>query len=83
MSVATKTLMEINAEAIQILNREMGVANTLRFISQFTLGEGNYTEERRAFLKDVTAEEILTGIQLLKQTYPDELNAKSQSFTKD
>lgn len=83
MSVATKSLMEINAEAIQILNREMGMASTLRFISQFTLGEGNYTEERRLFLEDVTTEEILTGIQYLKQTYSDELKAKSKSFTKE
>lgn len=81
MSVVTKSLMEINAEAIHILNREMGVADTLRFISQFTVGEGNYTEERRELLKDVTLEEIVQGIQELKQTYSDEQKAKSKVFT--
>jgi hypothetical protein len=58
------------------------VTNTLPLISQLPVDEGNYTEERRVFLKDVAAEEILTGIQLLKQTYSDELKAKSKSFTK-
>ncbi len=44
MSIAEKPLAEITQEAIAILSREPGIANTLRF--QFTAGNGNYTEER-------------------------------------
>lgn len=54
MSITAKPLSEITEEAIAILSREMGVANTLRFLSQFTAGNGNYTEDR----EDIPVEEI-------------------------
>ena len=34
-----------------MLTRELGVAATLRFMMQFSSGEGNYTEERDALLR--------------------------------
>lgn len=40
-------LCELNEEAIQVLIRELDVANTARFIRPFSTGGGNYTEERR------------------------------------
>lgn len=58
MSTTAKPLSEITEEAIAILSREMGVANTLRFLSQFTAGNGNYTEERDAFERGLSVEEI-------------------------
>ena len=42
-----QTMYEINHKAIQILCKEIGIVNTLRFIHQFSNGSGNYTEERR------------------------------------
>lgn len=54
MSIVEKPLSEINQEAITLLSRGLGVANTLRFLSQFTAGNGNYTEER----EDMSLEEI-------------------------
>jgi hypothetical protein len=59
MSVQPKPLSQITQEAIAILMREIGVANTLRFLNQFSVGYGNYTEEREALFKDLTLGEIL------------------------
>lgn len=59
MSVLVKPLAEITHQAIRLLSRELGVADTLRFLGQFASGTGNYTEERDALLADLTLEEIV------------------------
>ncbi|NDJ16644.1 hypothetical protein [Myxacorys almedinensis] len=59
MSLQPKSLNEITQEAIAILSKEIGIANTLRFLNQFSSGYGNYTEEREALFKDLTLDEIL------------------------
>jgi hypothetical protein len=63
MSAPLKTLVEINQEAIRILNREIGVANTLRFINQFTSGTGNYTEERREIYSGMEIDDLVSQIR--------------------
>ncbi|MBW3623002.1 MAG: hypothetical protein KY468_06275 [Armatimonadetes bacterium] len=63
MIVEQKPLAEINQTAIHLLCREMGVVNTLRFMSQFTKGHGNYTEERDDLFGEMTLEEILGEIK--------------------
>jgi hypothetical protein len=63
MSAPLKTLVEINQEAIRILNREIGVANTLRFINQFTSGTGNYTEERREIYSGMEIDDLVSEIR--------------------
>lgn len=62
MSIATKTLLENTEEAIAILSRELGVANTLRFLRQFRSGSGNYTEDR----DEIPLEEILAEARRLQ-----------------
>ncbi|MCY7278749.1 MAG: hypothetical protein LH702_34705 [Phormidesmis sp. CAN_BIN44] len=59
MSVQPKSLSQITQDAISILMKEIGVANTLRFLNQFSTGFGNYTEERETLFKDLTLDEIL------------------------
>jgi hypothetical protein len=59
MTVQPKPLSQITQEAIAILLKEIGIANTLRFLNQFSAGYGNYTEEREALFKDLTLDEIL------------------------
>lgn len=63
MTVPLKTLVEINQEAIRVLSRELGVANTLRFINQFTTGTGNYTEERRETYSGLDLDDLLAEIK--------------------
>lgn len=63
MAVPARPLSEINEQAIRLLVREMGAADAARFISQFTTGYGNYTEDRRELFKDVKIEEVVRDIQ--------------------
>jgi hypothetical protein len=63
VSVQTKTLSEITKHAIDLLSKEMGIVDTVRFLNQFTTGYGDYTEERDALFKDLTLDEILAAIK--------------------
>ncbi len=64
MTVMTnKSLAEITQEAIGILCREMGIVNTLRFVNQFIVGYGNYTEERQTLFGEMSLDEITAEIK--------------------
>jgi len=63
MIAQNKPLAEITQEAIQILFREIGVVNTVRFINQYTTGYGNYTEERRELFADQTLDDLISEIK--------------------
>jgi hypothetical protein len=63
MASLTRSLAEVTEHAIRLLTREMGVADTMRFLNQFAKGSGNYTEEREALLGNDSLDEILTGIR--------------------
>lgn len=63
MNVQAKPLSEITRNAIDLLSKEMGVVNTVRFLNQFTTGYGDYTKERDALFKDLTLDEILSAIK--------------------
>ncbi len=53
-----RPLAEITDEAIDVLTRELGAADTIRFLNQFSTGFGDYTKERVELLKDVTLDDI-------------------------
>ena len=63
MNIQTKPLSEITRHALELLSKEMGIVDTVRFLNQFTTGYGDYTEEREALFKDLTLDEILTEIK--------------------
>ena len=54
MITQTKNLSEITQQSIEVLFKEVGIANTIRFLNQFSTGYGNYTEERENFFEDLT-----------------------------
>lgn len=58
MSTVIRPLAEITTEAIRVLTREMGPADTMRFLRQFFPGTGNYTEERATFVRDLPPDEF-------------------------
>ena len=62
-SAMSEPLMEITQQAIRILCREMGLVNTLRFVNQFVVGYGNYTEERDALFGEMSLDEIIAEIK--------------------
>ena len=59
----TRPLAEITQEAIEVLLREIGVVNTVRFLNQFTGGYGDYTAERQRLFGDLTLDEIVAAIE--------------------
>ena len=63
MSVEIRPLSEINQQATEILVREMGVVDALRFLSQFNTGLGDYTKEREHWLDDLSLEQITSEIK--------------------
>ena len=63
MTVQIPPLYEINRNGHAALVRELGVDGTLRFLSQFTTGRGDYTAEREAFLGEETLEELYEQVR--------------------
>ncbi len=68
-------IAQINQSAIQVLYKEIGVVNTMRFLNQFSNGQGNYTEERDQIWGGMSVDEIAAEIGKECQ---DEQNANSQ-----
>jgi hypothetical protein len=67
MITQTKNLNEITQQAIEVLFKEVGVANTIRFLNQFSTGYGNYTEERENLFEDLTLNEVLAQLKNLTE----------------
>lgn len=63
MNVQPRPLNEITQHAIDLLSKEMGIVDTVRFLTQFTTGYGDYTEERETLFKDLTLDDILTTMK--------------------
>lgn len=63
MNVQTRPLSEITRHAIDLLSKEIGIVDTVRFLNQFTTGYGDYAEERKALFKDLTLDEILATVK--------------------
>lgn len=53
------TPAELRRRALEILVRELGFADAMRFMHLFEMGEGDYTREREIMLPDWSAEELL------------------------
>jgi len=62
MAVTARPLAAVTHDAITALFREIGIAETVRFLHQFSLGIGDYTRDRRELLGDPSLEEILDEI---------------------
>ena len=63
MTTELKTNIEITTVAIRLLCREIGPANTARFINQFTTGSGDYTRDREMILGNRSVSDIVAEIK--------------------
>jgi len=63
MVAQTKPLAEATQTAIRVLCREIGLVDTIRFVSQFTVGYGNYTEERDDRFGDMSLDDMIAQIK--------------------
>ena len=61
--IEAKPLMEITRDALRVLFKEIGVVNTVRFVNQFTIGYGDYTEEREKLMGGFTLEYIVSEVK--------------------
>jgi hypothetical protein len=59
----TQPLNQITQQAVELLSKEIGIANTIRFLGQFSTGSGNYTEERDVMFSDLTLDDILNQMK--------------------
>jgi hypothetical protein len=66
MNLYIKPLTEINQQALRILYKEIGIVNTIRFINQFTISYGNYTEEHNQIFGDMTLKDIVSDIEQMR-----------------
>ena len=55
-------LPELHRAAVQVLVRELGIVNTIRFIQQYSVGKGDYTAERDELLGNPSADELAAEI---------------------
>ena len=72
MTVQTRSLADVTRRAIEVLTRELGAADTLRFVNQFTTGLGDYTAEREQLFGEETLEQIIGAIKEKAADQPGE-----------
>ena len=63
MIVEARPLVDITQEAIKILFQKLGTVNTIRFLNQFTIGYGDYMEEREELFGHLTLDEMINDIK--------------------
>jgi hypothetical protein len=71
MTTTAMPLAELTRSAIHLLCQEIGIVNTARFLNQFTLGYGDYTEDREELFGQLTVNNIAAEI---KRTRPQQPN---------
>jgi hypothetical protein len=60
VTIQSKPLSEITRQALHVLIQEIGIVDTVRFLTQVTTGYGDYTEEREALFKGLTLDQALS-----------------------
>jgi hypothetical protein len=67
MSTVIRPIADIDRRAREILTRDLGIVDTLRFLGQFRSGSGDYTAERGEWLDGLSLDEILSEIKSKKR----------------
>ncbi len=55
------TPIELQQRGMEILIRELGYADAMRFMLQFSRGRGDYTKQRRRMLASVDLDDLLSA----------------------
>jgi hypothetical protein len=63
MNMEVRPMSEISRRATHILFKEMGVVDTIRFLNQFSIGQGDYTKEREKWLGNISLDEAISQIK--------------------
>ena len=68
MITDVRPLIEVNQQAINLLYKELGVVDAVRFLKQFTQGYGNYTQEREVIFSNKSLDDIVSEIEKRRKT---------------
>ncbi len=60
------SLPELRRRGFEVLVRELGAANALRFLHLYEAGQGDYTRDREQWLAGLTIEQVEKEIQQMK-----------------
>jgi len=63
MNTETKPISEISRRATNVLFKELGVVDTIRFLNQFSVGQGDYTKEREEWLGNLSIDDAISQIK--------------------
>lgn len=63
MSAVIRPIADVDRRAREILARDLGIVDALRFLGQFRAGSGDYTAERGAWLDDLSLDTIVSEIK--------------------
>jgi hypothetical protein len=63
MTTQIMPISQITQQATQVLVRELEAVNTIRFLNQFRVGQGDNTLEREQLFVDMSLEDILQEIK--------------------
>ena len=66
MIADTLPLAEITKEALRVLYKEIGVVNTIRFVNQFTVGYGDYVDERKILFADMALDDLFIEMKKVR-----------------
>lgn len=69
MSMTIRPLAQVSQQAQEILIRELGVVDTIRFLGQFRTGGGDYTKGRSQWLDDLSLDEIVSEIKAKRRKH--------------
>ncbi len=72
MTTTAMPLAELTRSAINLLCQEIGIVNTARFLNQFTLGYGDYTEDREQLFGQLTVDDIVAEIKRKRPKQPNQ-----------
>ncbi|WP_420455337.1 hypothetical protein [Rubrivirga sp.] len=59
MNAPALPLADVTDRALRALAREIGVADTARFLQQFGAGRGDYTKDREALFGHLSLQDVL------------------------
>lgn len=61
------TPFELREKGYQVLVKELGQVDTIRFLQEMGWGFGDYTKERQQSLKNVTREQFWSDIETIRK----------------
>ncbi len=58
MAITSKNLERIRKEELKALREKLGLHEFIKLLQSYSEGKGDYTEERRELLKNITKEDV-------------------------